>query len=256
MSTEIAQGYRLLERLGLGLLVLRECLGLYGGVLSGRRALDVQAMARELRSVGLAPLPVLTVIAAAIGLIIGIQTGRVLEQVNLAGVLVDAVAVGVVREFAPLLVGIFVAGRTGVALSVRLATMRMNRELDGLAVSGVNPVHFTVAPTLLAMLVMAIALAVWVALVMIGFSALYLDQVQGLPWPEFRQLLMDSLGSGDLVQGVVKPVVFVLLVALIAAVNGATAPRTSGVIAQAAATTMMSALAVILVVDLLFVAFA
>ena len=46
-------------------------------------------------------------------------------------------------ELVPILVGILVAGRAGVALAVRQATLVVSGQMDGLLVTGTNPIQFT-----------------------------------------------------------------------------------------------------------------
>ncbi len=242
-----------LENIGFAGLVLWECLIMYGRLLLGRGRLDLKVLANEIRTVGLSPLPIVTLVAVAVGIIVGIQAGKVLEQINLPELLLGSVGVSVVREFAPLLVGIFVAGRSGVALAVRIGSMATNREIDGLIVCGVNPLHYTVGPALLAMLLMSFALSVWTAVTVLGVTGVYLWYETGIPLVVFRDSVTSTIGAADLVQGVVKPVTFALLVTLIAAVNGGQARRDSGGISRAATQTMVWAIVAIVLTDLLFV---
>ena len=244
---------KLLENIGLAGLVFWECVGMYGRILTGRQGLDVKALAYEIRTAGLSPLPILTLVAAAVGLIVGIQADGVLAQFDLPEVLLGGVGVSVVREFAPLLVGILVAGRSGVGLAVRIASMAMNRETDGLIVCGVNPVQYTVGPALLAMLLMSFGLAVWAAASVLGVTGVYLWYETGIPFTVFRDSVTSAIAPADLIQGVTKPVTFAVFVALIAAVNGARARRESAGVSQAATRTMVGALAVIILLDLAFV---
>lgn len=226
---------------------------MYGRILAGRQSLDLKTLADEIRVAGLAPLPIVTLVAAAVGLIVGIKADGVLAQVYLPEVLLGGVGVSVVREFAPLLVGILVAGRSGVALAVRIGSMAMNRETDGLIVCGVDPVQYTVGPALLAMLIMSFGLAVWAAAVVLGITGAYLWYASGIPLPVFRDSLTSAIEAADLIQGAVKPVIFALLVAIIAAVNGGRARRDSAGVSQAATRTMVGALAAIILCDLAFV---
>jgi len=71
----------------------------------------------------------------------------------------------VVREFAPLIVGILIAGRSGSALAARFSTMMINQEVDALRVIGISPVRFLVAPALFAMMVMVPCLTIWANIV-------------------------------------------------------------------------------------------
>lgn len=242
----------LIERFGFAALALKECAGLYLGVLLGRRQLDLKLLAYEFRTAGLAPLPVVTLVAAAVGLILGIQVGDLLEQVNIPGPILGGVVVSVAREFAPLLTGIFVAGRSGVALATRIASMQMNRELDGLMMCGVNPIHYTVGPSLLAMLLMSFTLAIWTLLVILGMMALFLWSEAAVSLATFFNSVLVSMDRIDLLLAAVKSVTYALLIALIAAVNGSCATRDADGVSGAATRTMIGALTAIILADLAF----
>ena len=242
----------LLARLGLIAVVLRQCLAHFAAVLMARERLDLPAFAEQTREVGLSVLPLMTFVAVALGLILGIQTGVILEQINAPELLLGAVGVAVLEEFAPLLVGFFVAARGGVALAVRIGAMRQSQEFDGLIVSGVQPLPFLVVPALLAMLWMSFAFAVWTKCVVLGAMGAWLSLSEHIPLALFRDSLADSVEVGDLALSALKPLLFAVLVALIAASNGIWTEQEPEGVARAATRTMVGAIAAILVADLLF----
>lgn len=242
-----------LEQLGLAAVTLGLCLEHYLLVLLGRERLDLPAFAAALRQSGLSILPVVTLVTAAVGIILGRQTAAVLEDLNLPGLFLLSISYAVVMELIPLLVGIMVAGRAGVALAVRQATLVVSGQMDGLLVSGIDPIKFTTAPVLLAMLAMSFAFAVWGSLVTLGAAFLWLVAATDLAAVDLIDALMRSLTAGNLLQALSKPLVFALLIALIATVNGSAAERDPEGIGRAATQTMIGSVTTILLIDLLFV---
>ena len=182
---------RPLEQIGLAGVALWLCLAHYGNVLLGRARLDLPALAAALRQSGLSVLPALTLVSLAVGLILGRQTAGVLADLNLPGVLLVTITYAVVTELIPLLVGILVAGRAGVALAARQATLIATGQMDGLLVSGVNPIQYTLAPVLLAMLVMSLAFAVWGSLVTCASAFIWIFAAADVP----AALVLDAPGS-------------------------------------------------------------
>ena len=239
-------------RLGYSATVLWECLGLYVGILRGRERLDLAHFSSEAYSLGVGMLAPVTLIAAVVGLILGQQTDQLLQVLNIPELALHMVAHAVVLEFAPLLIGILVAARGGVALAVRIGSMVSRQEIEGLILSGVNPIHFTVGATLLAMLLVSAALGVWTELIMLGAVGLWLDLSSAVPAPLFLDAVSLALSSGDLLQGVLKTLVFSLLITLTAAHQGGTVLRRPDGISRAATRTMLQAIALILITDLLF----
>jgi phospholipid/cholesterol/gamma-HCH transport system permease protein len=242
-----------LAGLGLAARTLIECLGLYLDILLGRDRLDLPALTAALRQAGLSILPAVTLVTAALGVILGRQAAAVLDNFNFPGALLFTITYAVVMEFVPLLVGVLVAGRAGVALAVRHATLVVTGQMDGLLVSGVNPLRFVTGPTLLAMLAMSFGFLVWGSLVTVGTAFLWLFLFSDVPPYQLIDAVRNTLGPYDVREAVTKPLVFAVVVALIATVNGSIAGRDPEAIGEAATRTMIGAVTSILLIDLLFV---
>jgi phospholipid/cholesterol/gamma-HCH transport system permease protein len=239
-------------KLGLAALALKSCLGLYLGILAGKARLDMPLFAQALRQAGLSMLPAITLVTGIVGLILGNQTAALLVHFDLPGVILLTIAYAVVMELVPILVGILVAGRAGVALAVRQATLVMGGEMDGLLVTGINPIQFTLGPVLLAMLLMSFAFAVWGTLVTFSAALLWLWGSAGVPPHLFIDALKQALTPADLLEALGKPLIFALVIALVATVNGMLVERDPAGIGRAASGTMIGAVTAILLVDLLF----
>lgn len=243
----------LIAQVGLAGLTLTYCARLYLEILLGRARLDVPAFADSLRQAGLSILPALTLVAAAAGAILGRQTEAILLRLNLPELVLLSVTYAVVMEMVPVLVGILVAGRAGVDLAVRQASLSATGEVDGLLVSGINPIQYTVGPVLLSMLLMSFAFSVWGSLVTFGTAILWLRGTADVPAALFLDALTRALSVGDLLEALFKPLLFALLIALIATVNGTRAGRDPRGIGQAGTATMIGAVTTILVADLLII---
>lgn len=242
----------MLYRIGYAATVLQHCLRLYALILIGRERLDLPRFTRDSYDLGLTILPGVSVIAIAIGLILGIQTEQLLQTLAIPDLAVGLYADAVVTEFVPLLIGILVASRAGVELAVRIATMASRGEIEGLIVSGINPVHYTVGATLLAVLLMSVTLAIWAQLLVVLSSGLWLALSDALPAQQFIHTLANNVTPSDLLLGLLKVISFALLATLIAATEGGTASTRPQGIAQAASRTMLQSIAWILVADVLF----
>ncbi len=244
---------RWLANLGLAWSTLSQCLGHYGAVLIGRDRLDLPALADALRQAGLSILLPVTLVTAALGVILGRQAASALESINLPGMLLAGITYAVVMELVPLLVGVLVGGRAGIALAVRHATLVVTGQMDGLLVMGVNPIRFITAPVLLAMLMMSFALLVWGSLVTIGAAYVWMGLFSEVPPYQMMDAVRQTLGPDELREAVSKPLVFAVVIALIATVNGSIAGRDPDAIGDAATRTMIGAVTAILLIDLLYV---
>jgi phospholipid/cholesterol/gamma-HCH transport system permease protein len=241
----------MLYRIGYGAIVFQECVHLYARILLGRERLDLPRFTRDSYDLGLTILPSVTIIALAVGLILGVQAHDLLQQAHLPDMVVSLVGKAVVLEFSPLLIGILVASRAGISLAVRIATMVSRREIEGLILSGVNPVHFTVGTTLLSVLVTSFALGVWSQLLVLAGTGIWLAGSDAIPAPLFLDSLSRAITPGDLWLSVGKTLLFSLLVTLIAAIEGGSVERRPEGISRAATRTMLQGIGVILVADLI-----
>jgi phospholipid/cholesterol/gamma-HCH transport system permease protein len=243
----------MIYRIGYAATLFWQCLLLYGRILIARERLDLPRFSRDSHELGLEILPVVTVIAATAGGILGVQAHSLLQTVDVPYLVMGIVAGSVVRELSPLLIGLLVASRSGVALAVRIGTMVGRQEIDGLIVSGINPVQYTVGATLLAVLTMSFALVIWAQLIMFLATGLSLSVVDAIPPGLFIDAITDTISAGDLLLSVAKTLLFGLLVTLIAATEGSSVSRRPDAISRAATRTMLQGIAWILLVDLLFV---
>ncbi len=249
-SGALAGRWGTIESLGLAGVALVTCLGHYLAVLFGRDRLDLPALAFALRQSGLSMLPVITLTSVVVGIILGRQTEGVLAQFDLPSLVLLSLTYTVVIELVPVLVGILVAGRGGVYLAVRQASLISSGEVDGLLLAGIDPIRFLAAPMLLAMLLMSFAFVVWAALVTFAAAYLWLWLTVDLPPALFIDSLTRALDTRDLIEVIAKPLLFALVIALIAVVAGTAAGRDSEAIGDAATRTMIGAVTAILVVDL------
>lgn len=244
-----------IQEIGFAAITLVSCLALYVRILLGRARLDLPAFAAALRQAGLSILPAITLVTVSVGFILGHQIDVTLGQLDLPGLVLLSVVYATVIELVPVLVGILVAGRAGVALAVRQATLTVTGEMDGLLVSGIHPLQLTVGPALLAMLLMSFAFVVWGTLMTFIAIAGWLWVVTAIAPALLIDALTRALSVGALVEALVKPLLFALLIALIATVNGTGAGRNPEGIARAATRTMIGAVSAILITDLLYILF-
>ena len=89
-------------------------------------------------------------------------------------------ALSIPREFAPLITGIIVAGRSGSQLASRVGSMRLNGEIDALTVMGISPVRFIVAPALFGLLISLPILVAVATVASLGAGQLYIEATIGI----------------------------------------------------------------------------
>jgi phospholipid/cholesterol/gamma-HCH transport system permease protein len=207
----------------------------------------------EMMQIGIAALPITTLLSATIGLMLALQGIHTLETFGAESQIVIGVAFAVTREFAPLITGILVAGRSGSALAARIATMTIREEVDALRVMGVDPVRFLVVPPLVAALVMVPALTLWSAIVSQLAAGLWVELDLGIGLGVYVSQTFDILGTSDLMHGMTKSVIFAVLIVLIAVVNGASVRGGAEGVGRRTTRTVVHCISAILITDMIFV---
>ena len=178
------------------------------------------AVFKEAVGVGVEAIPIVALASFAIGMMLAIQGIYTLRTFGAEGQVVLGIALSVTREFAPLITGIFVAGRSGSAIAARIGTMQISQEIDALRVIGINPVRYLVAPLLAAMLLTLPALTILSDLVALFGGALYCAGELSLPMGVFLDRTFEVLVVQDVTHGVLKSLVFAVIITLIGSANG------------------------------------
>lgn len=107
-------------------------------------------------------------VAIPFGVIVSVQVGGVAQQIGAASFSGAVNGIGVLRQGAPLVTSLMIAGAVGSALCSDIGARTVREEVDALKVMGINPVNRLVAPRVLAAVVVALLLNVVVAVTAIG----------------------------------------------------------------------------------------
>lgn len=210
------------------------------------------AVVEQMKEIGIMAIPILILLNGTIGIMLAIQSIYTLSIFGAENQVTKAVGIVVVREFAPLITGILIAGRSGSALAARLGTMRINQEIDALYVMGINPVRFLVVPALLAMIVMLPLLTFMCNVVGIFAAAVYVDLTLGISISAFFDQTIATVGVGDLLHGLGKSVLFAVLIAVIGVVNGASVTGGAEGLGKVTTRSVVQAISAIVLTDMIF----
>jgi phospholipid/cholesterol/gamma-HCH transport system permease protein len=242
-----------LSEFGFGAALLGE--SLFWLVMGRRRRQPARLapMAHQAMEIGIGALPIVTVLAATIGIMLAIQGIYSLKLFGAESRVTFGVAMSTVREFAPLITGILVAGRSGSALAARLGTMRINQEIDALTVMGISPVRFLVVPALVAMLVMLPCLTLWADLVGLFAAGLYIAPQLGTSLAGYGADVVDIVRLNDLWHGLSKSAIFAVLITIVGVVNGASVTGGAEGVGRMTTRSVVHAISAIVITDMIFV---
>src|ERR1043165_8828568 len=103
----------------------------------------------QLFEIGNASLLMVCILSIFIGGVLALQTGPVLVQRGLSGVLGGMIGLSMCQELAPVMMAILIAGRIGSAMAAEIGSMRVYNEIDALRTMNISPVLYLVMPRML-----------------------------------------------------------------------------------------------------------
>ncbi|WP_188584953.1 MlaE family ABC transporter permease [Gordonia jinhuaensis] len=164
-------------------------------------------------------LPTLLV-AIPIGVIVSIQVSNIAGQIGANSFSGAATGLGVVRQGAPLVTSLLLAGAVGSAIAADLGSRTIREEVDAMRVMGVDPVERLVAPRLFACVLVSFLLCGFVCFV--GFVTGYVFNVyfQGGTPGSYTGTFASFASPSDLVFALIKAVIFGVIVAVVACDRG------------------------------------
>jgi phospholipid/cholesterol/gamma-HCH transport system permease protein len=174
----------------------------------------------QVRFTALDALPLACLTALLLGGITLLQVFGQFSAMGAENYLSHLLAQLVIRELGPLLVGVIVIGRSGTAIAAEMASMRLNREVDALWATGVNPLQYLLAPRVLGAMVSVFTLIVLFDAVALlgGFAVAYLRMPLSIS--AFMLALGKAIGAKELVVTLLKSLCFGAFIALFGAYFG------------------------------------
>jgi phospholipid/cholesterol/gamma-HCH transport system permease protein len=176
--------------------------------------------------IGFGSIPIVLLTGFFSGAIIALQMARALNTYGASSQVGSIVALTLVRELGPVLTALLVTGRNASGIASELGSMKVTEQIDAMRALGTDPVQKLVTPRLLATAIMLPALTVVADAV--GLFGAYLVSVPLLKIISASQYWTTSyqaLVLNDLAQGLLKPLIFGMIIALVGCFYGL---RTTG----------------------------
>src|SRR5579863_4917684 len=217
-----------------------------------RRTLAYGRAIHQAMAVGIGSLPILSLITFFIGTILALQSAYELRKFGALQYVADAVAISVSRELGPLMTAILVIGRTGSAFAAELGTMKVNEEIDALETMALDPVRFLVVPKFIAMLVMMPCLTIWADTMGVMGGALFGVTNAGFTLGTYIHATMDALALRDIVTGLVKSVMFGVVITMVGCQEGFRTGLGSEEVGKSTTSAVVMSIFLTILVDLVF----
>lgn len=210
---------------------------------------------QQLFSVGVLSLLVILVSAIFIGLVLGLQGYNTLRHFSAEQQLGQLVALSVVRELGPVVTALLFAGRAGTALTAEIGLMSATEQISSMEVMAVDPLWRIISPRFWAGFISMPILTVIFSIVaiyggyLIGVQWLGIDS--GSFWSNMQAAVDFRL---DIVNGIIKSLVFGFIVTWIAVYQGYYCEPTAPGISRATTRTVVYASLAVLGFDFILTA--
>ncbi len=201
---------------------LGQIAALMGELMVGLRSCRwrLKLVAQQIVSIGYGSQLVVVVTGAFTGAVFAFQSFAKFKEFGIESTVGAIVSVALCRELGPVLAGLMVSGRVGAAMAADIGTMKVTEQIDALRVMGVHPVDYLVLPRFLAMCVsMPLLVAESIGF---GLMASYALIVYGFDVPGgwFWQHTLDHTEAMDVGIGMIKGLVFGIIITLISCHQG------------------------------------
>jgi len=223
-----------------------------GRVLTRPRELRWGDVALYMERVGVDGLPIVGLIALLMGLIIAFMSSLQLASFGANIYVASLVALAMVRELGPIMTAVLVAGRSGSAFAAEIGTMKVNEEVEALVVMGYDPVMFLALPKVLAAAVVVPLLTLYADLLAILGGMLVGVLGLDLTVYSYVQQTARSLEVFDVISGLLKSLVFAVLIAVVGCQRGFGVRGGAQAVGRATTSAVVTALFLIIVTDSVF----
>jgi len=204
---------------------------------------------RQMWYVGVRSLPVASVTALFVGMVMVLNSGYQLQKFGAKLYAAGIAIIALTREMIPVFTAIVVGARVAASMTAELGTMKITEQLEAMQALAVNPTKYLVAPRVVATTVMLPIITIYANLV--GFFGGFLVGVSALNIPPklYWTNTMHFLGLSDLYSGILKTVFFGAIVGVVGCYFGFRTRGGAEGVGQATTTSVVATLLLIVLFD-------
>lgn len=223
---------------------------------SGASFRRIHLTIREIYFTGVMSLIIILVSGLFVGMVLGLQGYETLQKYGSESALGSLVALSLVRELGPVLAALLFASRAGSAITAEIGLMKATEQIAAMEMMAVDPISRVVAPRFWAGVISMPLLAAMFSAVgvfggyLVGVVLIGVDE--GSFWSQM-QAAVDF--RQDIVNGVIKSVVFGIAVTAIALFEGYDAPPTAEGVSHATTRTVVTSALAVLGLDFILTVF-
>jgi phospholipid/cholesterol/gamma-HCH transport system permease protein len=206
----------------------------------------------NIRTAGFDALPIVGLLSFLLGIVVAYQGADQLRQYGANIFVADLVGLSMLREFAPLITAIIVAGRSGSSYAAQIGTMAVTEEIDAMRTLGIAPLDLLVLPKILALLIAMPLLTVF-ADVLGVFGGMIMAQAQlAVGFGDFLDRFVKAVSVTALMIGIGKAPVFAFIIAIVGCFQGFRTKGGADSVGRQTTRSVVQSIFLVIVADALF----
>lgn len=191
-----------------------------GRLFRGKATYSRQDLFQYIQQAGAEALPIVGLISLLIGMIFAFVGATQLKMLGAGIYTADLVGIAMVREMAPIMTAIIVAGRTGAAYAAEIGTMKVNEEIDALTSMGINTIDYLVMPRVIALIIMMPLLTIYADLLGIIGGMIVSISTLDVSIIQYLERTTGAITLNHLFGGLFKSIVYGSLIAIAGCLQG------------------------------------
>ena len=174
----------------------------------------------NIRSAGFDALPIVGLLSFLLGIVVAYQGADQLRQYGANIFVADLIGVSMLREFAPLITAIIIAGRSGSAYAAQIGTMAVTEEIDAMRTLGIPPLDLLVLPKIIALLIALPLLTVFADVLGVTGGMIMAHAQLDVGYGEFLDRFVKAVSVTAYLIGICKAPVFAAIIAVVGCFQG------------------------------------
>ena len=206
----------------------------------------------NIRTAGFDALPIVGLLSFLLGIVVAYQGADQLRQYGANIFVVDLVGLSMLREFAPLMTAIIIAGRSGSAYAAQIGTMAVTEEIDALQTLGISPQELLVLPKVIALIIAMPLLTVFADVLGVLGGMLMARQLLDVGFIEFLDRFVKAVSPTAFMIGIGKAPVFAAIIAMVGCYQGFRTKGGADSVGRQTTRSVVQAIFLVIVADALF----
>lgn len=227
----------------------------FAGAIRHPGQMPLTALVHHSDQVGLRAVPIVSLMAFLIGVVLAFQGAVQLRQFGAEIFVVDLIAISILRELGILLTAIIVAGRTASSFTAAIGSMKMREEIDAMRTLAIDPARVLFLPRILA-LIITLPILGMLANAMGLFGGAMMAWIElDIPPSLFWDRLVTETSIDHVIVGFVKAPVFALIIGVIGCHAGMGVKGNAESLGRQTSAAVVRAIFAVIVADALFSVF-